>query len=116
MAIEEFPGQCAVCDANVIFSATGTWYRSTLQCPNCKSVVRERAVAMRVKQLLPDWRRAAIHEVAPVTRGFTARLKAECPAFVGTHWWPEQPPGASVRGWRNENVEAQTFGDEVFDC
>ena len=116
MTIEEFSGFCSVCDLNVTFSADGTWYRSTLQCPACKSVVRERAVALRVKQLLPNWREAAIHEVAPVSRGFTLRLRTECPAYIGTHWFPGEDAGSMVRGYRNENVEAQTFGDGVFDC
>jgi SAM-dependent methyltransferase len=116
MPIEEFPGYCAACDSQVIFTAESQWYRDTLKCPRCHSIVRERAVAAKVRQHFPDWRELAIHEIAPATRGFAMTLKSECSRYVQTHWFAEQPPGSIFEGFRNENIEAQTFEDMCFDC
>jgi SAM-dependent methyltransferase len=48
-------------------------------------------------------------------RGFAVKLKAECPGYIASHWFADQPPGSIVQGVRNENIEAQTFGDSCFD-
>jgi SAM-dependent methyltransferase len=115
MQVEEFPGYCPICESAVIFTASGPWYRDTLICPGCKSVVRERALALRIKQLYPDWKSLAIHEIAPIMRGFTRKLNSECSGYIATHWFPSESGGVTVRGFRNENIEAQTFGNASFD-
>lgn len=113
---ETYAGYCHACQATTTFTATGPWYRDTLRCNLCRSVVRERAVAMKLTQLLPQWRSAAIHEVAPVNRAFVLKLKAECPGYVTSHWFPDREPGTVIHGFRNENIERQSFADAVFDC
>jgi SAM-dependent methyltransferase len=115
VAIEEFPGYCPICEISVVFAASESWYRDYLLCPSCGSVPRERALTVRVKQLYPNWKQLAVHEVAPVVRGFALKLKSECAGYVASHWFPEQAPATAVHGFRNENIEAQTFGDAVFD-
>jgi SAM-dependent methyltransferase len=113
---EPTPSYCHACQSCVAFTVTGPWLRSNLRCPRCDSVVRERAVAYRVSTLLPDWRRLAIHEIAPAPRAFALKLKAECPGYVASHWFPSQALGTTVNGYRNENMERQTFDDASFDC
>jgi SAM-dependent methyltransferase len=114
--IAAFPGHCSACQSDVTFSASGPWFRSTLRCPKCDSVVRERAVAAKVLAQFPAWRQLAIHEIAPAARAFALRLKAECPGYVASHWFPGEARGAMVKGYRNENIEDQSFEDGCFDC
>jgi SAM-dependent methyltransferase len=113
--MEEFPGYCSICESRVTFVASGTYYRSQLACPVCRSVVRERAIALKTKQLFSNWRELSSHEIAPVPRGFTSRLMAECPGYVQSQWFSDKPLGSTWHGVRNENIEAQTFKSEVFD-
>jgi hypothetical protein len=82
MAVENFPGYCPICESAVVFTAGGPWYRDTLLCPGCRSLVRQRAVALRVKQLHADWRKLAIHEIAPILAGFSKNLQLECAGYV----------------------------------
>jgi SAM-dependent methyltransferase len=59
-----------------------------------------------------DWRNCAIHESSPARRGISLKLATQCPGYVGSHYFPDQPMGATVR---NENLEQQTFADNSFD-
>ncbi|MBK8752187.1 MAG: class I SAM-dependent methyltransferase [Candidatus Competibacteraceae bacterium] len=113
--ITPYDGFCPVCETKTIFSADNHWFRGSLKCKNCNSVPRERALALMVSRNYPNWRDLNIHECAPVTRGFAARLKAECKGYTPTHFFPDQPLGTMVRGYRNENIQSQTFADETFD-
>lgn len=63
----------------------------------------------------PDWRGLAIHESSPADRGISAKLAGEAPGYVASQFFPGEEPGASVQGFRNENLEALTFPDESFD-
>lgn len=76
---------------------------------------RERAVAMVLAALVPEWRSAAIHECSPSDRGVSIKLREEARDYTASHYFPEMPIGSTVQGFRNENLERQTFGDEVFD-
>jgi SAM-dependent methyltransferase len=115
VAIEEFAGYCPICELPMVFTASGSWYRDQLNCPGCNSVPRERALTLRVKQLYPEWKRLAIHEIGPATRGFAIKLKSECPGYIASHWFSDQPPGSTVQGYRNENIEALTLSDGSVD-
>ena len=64
----------------------------------------------------PGWRELAIHESSPSPRGISALLAREARNYTPTQYFPDQPPGAIVRGIRNEDLEAQSFGDETFDA
>ncbi len=46
--------------------------------------------------------------------GFLRRLKRECAAYVATVFSPA-PLARNAEGFRNENLEEQTFSDESFD-
>ena len=109
------PGYCPICEHPTAFEASGPWYRDTLTCPSCRSVVRERALAMVLNDLRPDWRQLAVHEAAPLERAISPKLRSEAPRYVATQYYPQAPFGSMVNGVRNENLEAQTFGDGSFD-
>jgi len=42
-------------------------------------------------------------------------LSQEAPGYLVTYHFPGEQPGSLVRGFRNEDLEAQTFPDETFD-
>jgi SAM-dependent methyltransferase len=108
-------GFCPCCESRQTFTAKYDWYRDHLTCPGCGSVVRERALALVLRETLPDWRALAIHESSPCARGLSAKLAREGTNYIATHYFPNEAAGAVVKGFRNENLEAQTFGDAVFD-
>lgn len=110
-------GYCPICEAAATFVADGPWFRGTLMCRSCEkgSVPRERALAAVLTRERPDWRRLAIHESSPMERGISLKLQREAPAYVGSHYFPGEPFGETVKGWRNENIEEQTFAAETFE-
>jgi SAM-dependent methyltransferase len=108
-------GFCPICEKAVRFTATNSWYRDNLLCPLCRSVVRERALALVLLETCPDWRTLTIHESSPVNRGISAKLKAEGRKYIASHYFPDQPLGREFRGFRNENLERQTFPDASLD-
>lgn len=110
-----WPGYCHACEQDASFRAGSTWYRDTLLCEACGSSVRERALARVLTRLRPAWRELAIHESSPSPHGFSARLAASCPNYVGSHFRPALPLGRVQDGFRNENLERQTFPDARFD-
>ncbi len=110
-------GACPICEHEVTFTATDTWYRDNLWCPSCPggSIPRERALMLALKTARPDWRSLRIHESSPRGGGASAKIGKECTDYVASHFFPDGPPGEIVNGFRNENLEAQTFPDASFD-
>jgi len=49
-------------------------------------------------------------------RAFSLKLKNECGGYLPTHYFADHEMGTVVRGYRNENIEAQTFADSCFDA
>jgi SAM-dependent methyltransferase len=113
----EICGYCPICEKDARFVASGKWYRGTLICKSCAngSVPRERALAHVLNRERPQWRRLDIHESSPANRGISLKLKRECKSYVGSHFFPNEPFGSVVKGWRNEDIENQTFRDDSFD-
>lgn len=108
-------GHCPICLGPTTFLSQGGYFRDNLICLNCGSIPRERALALILGEVRPNWRSLRIHESSPVDRGISAKMKAECPGYVETQLFPDQPLGTVVDGVRNENLERQTFEDEAFD-
>ncbi len=111
----DYQGVCPVCEQRVQFTAGNERFRDSLVCPRCASVPRERALALVLNEKRPNWRTLAIHECSPAERGISHRLRTEARGYVATHFFDAEPLGATVRGFRNENLEAQTFPDGSFD-
>jgi SAM-dependent methyltransferase len=63
----------------------------------------------------PGYRSMRVHDVAPVNRGISNKLLQQCPGYVATNFFPDEPAGQLVKGIRNENIERQTFDDGAFD-
>lgn len=121
-----YEGFCPVCEAQVTFSATREgelsdrwyphWFRGSLHCSKCRSIPRERALALVLAEICPDWRVRSIHECSPGGWALSAKLKRECAGYVPSNYAPEVPAGTChPAGWRSEDLENQTFEDEAFD-
>lgn len=110
-----YKGRCPICEVDVTFSSETTWYRDWLKCGQCGSIPRERALALVLEEIRPNWRRLCIHESSPTPRGVSPKLKRACANYTETQFYPGEPLGRLVRGFRNENAERLTFADGSFD-
>jgi hypothetical protein len=94
--------------------------RDSLISSHCEfdgCLTRERALAQVLRSLIPRERlkSLAIHEAAPRRAGLSKWLEANVPNYIITGYFPDAPFGEMTQGIRNEDLEAQTFGDETFD-
>lgn len=112
-----FEGRCPICEEPAIFTAENTWYRDFLICQSCPggSVPRERALALILNELRPNWRNLSIHESSAANRGISLKMSNEAPGYVSSQYYPDHPFGSHIGPCRNENLEALTFEDETFD-
>lgn len=108
-------GYCPVCDQRTTFSSKFGWFRGHLICQHCKSVPRERALAVILEEMYPNWRELSIHECSPGDRGISPKIRRECSGYVGSHFFPDQPFGTMIGPHRNEDLENQTFSASTFD-
>lgn len=121
LKIDSYPyryrARCPICEADSNFTIWSEHYRDNFLCKSCLnfSIPRERAAAVVLKRMFPDWRSLAIHESSPTDRGLSAQLKRQCGSYLATQFYPDQPPGKVIEGFRNENLECQTFEDGCFD-
>lgn len=108
-------GYCHCCDAAVTFRSRKEWLRDNYRCCRCSSLPRERALMYCIETFYPGWRELSIHESSPVKRGASLKLKKGCRNYVATNFFPNAPAGKKKRGFLNQDLENQTFGDETFD-
>jgi hypothetical protein len=110
-------GECPICDIKMDFISYDLSNRDCLVCANCpiSSVPRERALALVLKKILPNWRELRIHESSPAERGVSVLLRSEGEHYIATHLMDKVPLGESHGKFRCENLEKQTFIDNVFD-
>lgn len=108
-------GECPVCETAAVFVSEHDWLRDGLLCSNCGSIPRERAFAWCLEAFCPDWRDRIVHECSPADRSISARMRKECPGYIGSHFFPDVPPGTMHEGYRSENLERLTFPDESID-
>lgn len=116
--VPPYSGYCPICDAPTVFQARKPPLRAQLVCRACPgglSLPRERALALVLSRMRPGWRDLAIHESSPAARGISVKMKDECAAYVGSHYFPDQPFGDRVDGWVNQDLQRQTFADGSFD-
>jgi len=111
----EYKGICVCCDSRQVFRTDSDWFRDTLICRNCGSLVRDRALALILHEVSPNWRELTIHESSPAQRGLSARMAREAPGYLATQYFRHAAAGSLVAGVRNEDLENQTFLDETFD-
>jgi len=110
-------GHCPICEKDTVFVAQGPWLRDQLLCTACPggSVPRERALALVLGELRPDWRTLAIHESSPAERGLSLKMARAASGYVASQYFPGKQRGAVIDGFRNEDLEDQTFADASFD-
>jgi SAM-dependent methyltransferase len=112
----EHSGFCCVCEKSVIFTADSSYFRSSLRCPLCHLAPRHRALFHALTMFFPKWRQFDIHESSPGWDLVSSRLKREAKSYVATQWDTSIPFGTShVKGYRSEDLQAQTFADASFD-
>jgi SAM-dependent methyltransferase len=63
----------------------------------------------------PNWKELTIHESSPGSRGHSVRIKQQCSKYTESQYFPNKGPGEIIQGFRNEDLEDQTFPDESFD-
>ena len=109
-------GYCYTCDREVEFSSQREWLRDWYKCSNCGSIPSERALIYCIEKFYPQWKQISIHESSPGGRGASIKLKNNCPNYQASQYFPGFPCGEiHSSGWRNEDLENQTFADESFD-
>jgi len=109
-------GYCYTCDRQVEFASQNTWLRDWYKCSNCGSIPRERSLMYCIEKFYPQWRNLSIHESSPGNRGASIKLKSNCPNYQASQYFTGFPLGKThSSGWRNEDLENQTFADESFD-
>ena len=108
---------CPICETQHRMFARNAWLRDQLVCPGCHSLPRHRALMHVLSLCMPDWRRAAMHEVAPVWHAASKKFHGESKNYTYSYYDPNVPLGTihTVHGWRNENIEDLTFPAESFD-
>ncbi len=111
----EHKGYCPCCETTQVFRAENEWFRDYLACTNCGAVVRERAIAQIMREMFPTLSGLVVHESSPSPRSFSTGLGRKAGKYIATHYFPAETPGAIVNGFRNENLEEQTFEDNSFD-
>lgn len=108
---------CPICEAEHRMIARSAWLRDQLVCPGCQSLPRHRALMHVLSLCMPEWRKAVMHEVAPVWHAASKKFHRESRAYSYSYFSPAIPLGTAhpVDGWRNENLEDLTFPAESFD-
>lgn len=111
----QIEGYCPICEEATTFLARDPWFRDHLLCESCNSLPRERALALVLTEQFPFWRDFEIHESSPVQRGISLKMSRECPKYIASQFFGDEPLGTTVNGFRNENLEQQTFASESLD-
>lgn len=107
-------GFCPICERKVRFEVKGSWLRDHYKCVRCHSIPRWRALMTVLAELHPKWRELAIHESSP-GGSLSRKLAKECAHYLPTHFFPEATRGIIYKGFRCEDLTAQTLMNESFD-
>jgi SAM-dependent methyltransferase len=68
-----------------------------------------------IEKYYPDWKSRDIHESSPGNRGVSIKLKNQCTSYIASQYYPDKERGVLTNGFRNEDLENQTFKDCSFD-
>jgi hypothetical protein len=108
-------GFCPCCEQETLFVAKHSWLRDHFKCNKCGCIPRERALMQVIKQYYPNWEFLSIHESSPGNRGHSKLLREKVRNYTETQFFKNRNLGDFVDGIRNEDLEQQTFNDEIFD-
>ncbi len=107
-------GFCPICEKSVFFIKQQDWLRDYYFCLECYSIPRQRAMANALNLYYPAWKNLKIHESSPAGP-CSDYIKANCPEYTQSHFFPDVKPGESKYNIRCENLEEMTFEDNCFD-
>lgn len=68
-----------------------------------------------IEKYYPNWKELRIHESSPINRGASLKLKTHAKNYLQSQYYPDKQCGTTIDGFRNENLENQTFADASFD-
>ncbi|WP_341224694.1 class I SAM-dependent methyltransferase [uncultured Arcticibacterium sp.] len=108
-------GYCSICEEATSFVSIHNYLRDNLTCSKCKSLPRERAIMQVINEYIPNWKSLKIHESSPIDRGISPKIKKQATAYSSSQYYPNEPSGEVINGFRNENLEELTFNDNSFD-
>ncbi len=108
-------GYCPCCEKEVNFYSYHPWLRDNFICQSCHSIPRERALMLVIEKHYPGWKSLSIHESSPGNRGVSVKLKEQCKSYTASHYYPNKKKGLIIDGFRNEDLENQTFEDGSFN-
>jgi hypothetical protein len=108
-------GFCPICNQNTVFISDNIWLRDHFICSNCRSIPRQRALMLVIEKYYPNWKNLSIHESSPDESAITKKFLTECKEYVASQFYYQQELGIMINGYRNENLEKQTFENEIFD-
>lgn len=108
-------GFCPICNKSVTFFSENTWLRDYFICTNCGSIPRQRALMAVIEKYYPNWRNLNIHESSPGICAITNKFVSECKGYIASQFFYQKESGIFINGYRNENLENQTFCNETFD-
>lgn len=113
----EIAGYCPICEHDAVFIAKGQWLRGTLFCQSCEngSTPRERAFALVLNEMFPQWREQRIHESSPINRGISAKIFRQAKNLLRSQYYHDSPLGEYRDGFRNEDLQKLTLADDSFD-
>jgi SAM-dependent methyltransferase len=113
---------CPICDETKEFVSANNYEtcRDGLHSPQCGlgwCVTRERAMAQVLFSIFDRDRfmNVEVHDVAPAERGLSYWLHLNAFRLTASGYFPNEKFGEMVGELRNEDLEHQTFDDQVFD-
>ncbi|GAB4190764.1 MAG: class I SAM-dependent methyltransferase [Wenzhouxiangellaceae bacterium] len=109
-----WPGHCPLCQHYTLFLRHGEWNREQYRCVRCGSIPRWRALYLVLESTYPDWRQRVIHESSP-SGSASQVIAAQCQHYTASHFFPDQPLGAQIGEFQNQNLEALTLADNSID-
>lgn len=82
-----------------------------MRCAQCNSAPRQRRIHYVLNTRIPRWPKLRVHEFAP----FRDWIETKAKSYTASQFYPDHPLGASVSGYRNEDIERLTFPDGSID-
>jgi SAM-dependent methyltransferase len=112
---------CPICFSPSQFDVpSDRWALRDLSSQSCNlggCVTRDRALAHVISVIWgrENLQKLRIHEAAPSGRGISLWLSRNVEGYEASGYYPSLPFGQRVNGLRNEDLERQTYKDDIFD-
>jgi SAM-dependent methyltransferase len=107
-------GYCPICEGKTIFIEYSSWLRDNYRCLRCNSIPRQRAIIKILKEKHPHYSTMNIHESSPCGPA-SDKIRKQCTGYVSSQFYLGVTYGSIKNGFRCENLEEQTFVDDLFD-